>query len=423
MTHTSEIERRRIVDNMEERIGNVASKEYPGIYPGEDHSWNLEKFQAGLRLETQRLTPSSIEFDLIGVDASIANSLRRTLIAEVPTIAIESVYVYNNTSIMQDEVLAHRLGLLPIKFDPRLLNWKPKQVTGADGSGLDLKPTEDETVTDRNTIVFTLAVECSRNPTAARDETDPAKLYINSSVYSGHLAYQHHGRQYRLFNLPIPPPATADENPIVDPDHEMKGDSWSEPPKVSVDDVLLVKMRPGQQLNMLLYAVKGVGKDHAKFSPVATASYRLLPHIDILSPIPPEHAAKFQACFPPGVVDLEYDDETGEQTKVVVKNPRLDTVSREVLRYPEFRDRVKLGRVRDHFIYSIESTGAYKPQELLPEAIKIMLDKLDSVEHCMRVKFPGLVPASKEMQVDPEEAFANEGRVPKGRGAGRKARK
>jgi hypothetical protein len=52
-----------------------------------------------------------------------------------------------------------------------------------------------------------------------------------------------------------------------------------------------------------------------------------------------------------------------------------------------------------------------------------MLDKLDSVEHCMRVKFPGLVPASKEMQVDPEEAFANEGRVPKGRGAGRKARK
>jgi DNA-directed RNA polymerase I and III subunit RPAC1 len=83
---------------------------------------------------------------------------------------------------------------------------------------------------------------------------------------------------------------------------------------------------------------------------VATASYRLLPHIDILSPIPPEHAAKFQACFPPGVVDLEYDDETGEQTKVVVKNPRLDTVSREVLRYPEFRDRVKLGRVRDHFI-------------------------------------------------------------------------
>ena len=33
--------------------------------------------------------------------------------------AIEKVFVYNNTSIIHDEVLAHRLGLLPIKADPR----------------------------------------------------------------------------------------------------------------------------------------------------------------------------------------------------------------------------------------------------------------------------------------------------------------
>lgn len=31
----------------------------------------------------QRLTPSTIEFDLVGVDASIANALRRVMIAEV----------------------------------------------------------------------------------------------------------------------------------------------------------------------------------------------------------------------------------------------------------------------------------------------------------------------------------------------------
>lgn len=134
---------------------------------------------------------------------------------------------------------------------------------------------------------------------------------------------------------------------------------------------------------------------------------------------------------------------------MVIKNPRLDTVSREVLRYPEFRDRVKLGRVRDHFICkhgdgrgrgpsgsgqnertrtdpgvdtdSIESTGAYKPEELLPESIKIMLSKIASVEHCMRVKFPGLVPASKEMQMDPEEMAANEGRAV--RKAGKRSKK
>ena len=33
--------------------------------------------------------------------------------------AIEKVFIHNNTSIVQDEVLAHRLGLIPIKADPR----------------------------------------------------------------------------------------------------------------------------------------------------------------------------------------------------------------------------------------------------------------------------------------------------------------
>lgn len=39
--------------------------------------------------------------------------------------AIEKVHIYNNTSIIQDEVLAHRLGLVPIKADPRLFEYQP----------------------------------------------------------------------------------------------------------------------------------------------------------------------------------------------------------------------------------------------------------------------------------------------------------
>lgn len=38
--------------------------------------------------------------------------------------AIEKVFIYNNTSIVQDEVLAHRLGLIPIKADPRLFEYR-----------------------------------------------------------------------------------------------------------------------------------------------------------------------------------------------------------------------------------------------------------------------------------------------------------
>ena len=62
--------------------------------------------------------------DLISADASFANALRRILIAEVPTMAIETVYVLNNTSIVQDEVLAHRIGLIPIKCDPTQFTYR-----------------------------------------------------------------------------------------------------------------------------------------------------------------------------------------------------------------------------------------------------------------------------------------------------------
>ena len=38
--------------------------------------------------------------------------------------AIDKVMIHNNTSIIDDEQLAHRLGLIPIKADPRLFEYR-----------------------------------------------------------------------------------------------------------------------------------------------------------------------------------------------------------------------------------------------------------------------------------------------------------
>ncbi|GFZ45203.1 DNA-directed RNA polymerases I and III 40 kDa polypeptide [Saitozyma sp. JCM 24511] len=327
---------RRHVQVLPERIGAVGGSEFPGHYPGEDHSWSLQRFKENLVVSVQRLTPSNIEFDLVGVDASIANALRRVMIAEVPTVAIDQVYVWNNTSIMQDEVLCHRLGLIPLKIDPRTFQFKKSAHS---------PPHESDT------MVFDLRVRCDRRP-GSRNETDPKKMYYDSSVYTGMLDWTPSGEQSRKYKGKEPRP--------VDP------------------DILLVKLRPGQVVDMHCFANKGTGAQHAKFSPVATASYRLLPHIILRGPIPREHQEKFQKCFPPGVIGIE-EDERGEP-QCVVKNPRKDTVSREVLRHPEFQDLVQLARIRDHFIYNVESVGQYKPEELVPEAIKILLNKVKEVE-------------------------------------------
>ena len=60
---------------------------------------------------------NSLRFLLKDVDHAYANALRRAMIAEVPAMAIEDVIMLENTSVLYDEVIAHRLGLIPLKTD------------------------------------------------------------------------------------------------------------------------------------------------------------------------------------------------------------------------------------------------------------------------------------------------------------------
>lgn len=55
-------------------------------------------------------------------------------------------------------------------------------------------------------------------------------------------------------------------------------------PRVVNPKILLTKLRPGQEIHLEMHAIKSNGRDHTKFSPVATASYRLMPHIQLLKP-------------------------------------------------------------------------------------------------------------------------------------------
>ncbi|GMH58604.1 hypothetical protein TrRE_jg5477, partial [Triparma retinervis] len=86
--------------------------------------------------------PNELVFSLQNVDVSFANALRRIMISEVPTVAIEIVYIDNNTSITHDEVLSHRLGLIPLDIDPEEFEEYDSRVTG------------DEGTNDFNTAVF-----------------------------------------------------------------------------------------------------------------------------------------------------------------------------------------------------------------------------------------------------------------------------
>ncbi|KAH9178581.1 DNA-directed RNA polymerase [Lactarius sanguifluus] len=318
------------------RLHDVSSTDFPGHYPGEDNSWDLKKFVKELQVKIQKLSARSVQFDLVGVDASIANALRRILIAEVPAVAIEHIYVWNNTSVMVDEVFSHRLGMVPLNVDPALL---------------EMKESTHDQATDRNTIVFKLQVECTRNTAAPRDSTDPAVLYNNSEVLACHLEWVPQGEQ--------------------------------------AETLVLMKLRPGQVIEMEVHAVKGICRDHAKFTPVATASYRSLPDVilDDENPVPPHLATRFRDYFSPGVIKV---DPRTKKVSVDPRGVRGETMSREVLRHPELAEYVKLVRVRNHFIFNVESEGPYEPPRLPLEAIRVMREKISALKSAAEaLRIPG----------------------------------
>ncbi|KAH8676075.1 DNA-directed RNA polymerase [Xylariales sp. PMI_506] len=356
-----EPEWRKTVGVNKETVTNTVSTDYPENYAGEDQSWDKDWFRQNLQIVFHQNEDYDAQFSLIGVDASIANAFRRILISEIPTVAIEKVFIHNNTSVIQDEVLAHRLGLIPFtgnKEGIRNMTWWYKPT---EGQG------DFDTTFEENTICLRLQIECTLKKDADPNEKDPTKLYNHAHVYAKDIVFDPTGDQANIF----------------------AGDGIIRPTN---PDILIAKMRPGQVLDMEMHMHKGVGSDHSKYSPVATASYRLLPTINILKPILGADAKKFQQCFSPGTIKLEkvtrqeakqagsgYEGHEGE-LKAVVDNPMNDTVSREVLRHEEFEGKVKLGRKRDHFIFSIESTGQWDSDELFLESIKVLKSKCKKLQ-------------------------------------------
>ncbi|GBF95019.1 DNA-directed RNA polymerase I and III subunit [Raphidocelis subcapitata] len=320
----------------------TAASEYLSL--GVDNAWDFGAFAAGLSIKVNRMSEESMEFDLIGADPAVANALRRILISEVPTVAIEHVFIVNNTSIIQDEVLAHRLGLVPLNVDPALL--EPK---GA-----------EDAASERNTVVLRLRVACRR-------ESDGA--VVNDVVKSGAFEWLHHGS-----DLP-----EETKCRFTDPAGQKAAFEGRPKPGAVDKGILLAKLRPGQEIELEAHCIKGTGREHAKWSPVATAWYRLCPEVALLREVEGEEAAELAA-----EADAVFG--VGQGGKLFVRDVRTPAAERQLervrrlLEQPRWREAIEFRKRKDHFIFTIESTGALRPEVLFKQALAILADKAERLE-------------------------------------------
>ena len=79
-------------------------------------------FQDLSSLEVINQDNQTMSVKLKGVPLQYANALRRVCLNGVPVFAIDTVDIIQNTSVLPDEGLAHRLGLIPLKTDLKRFN-------------------------------------------------------------------------------------------------------------------------------------------------------------------------------------------------------------------------------------------------------------------------------------------------------------
>ena len=250
------------------------------------------------------------------VDVPYVNALRRVIISEVPCMAIDEVVMLENSSIMADETIAHRLGLVPLKTDLDSYNL-PEDCKCQSEFGCNLC---------RVTLI--LDVE-------AKEGT--------RSVYSGEL---------------------VSENKEVTP--------------VS-DTIPIAKLAKEQKLRLEAYARLGKGKNHAKWQPVSMCAYKYFPKIQILS----KHCDSCGKCV--DICPRKVLAKTGD--KIEVKDLVACTLCQDCVEAcSQDPKAIQVGWEENTFIFSLESSGALKPDRILEEAVRILDRQLKEFEGQIKVK-------------------------------------
>jgi len=282
-------------------------------------SHKTEKTDSEWQAKVLEKSDSKISILFRNVPLHILSAIRRSLMEEVPTMAISAVIVLENNTVLYDEILAHRLAMIPLTSDKAIEKYKPPE-----------ECIECKDCTDCSTKLY-LEV---RNP-------DKDELV----VYSGHL---------------------KSEDPDVKP---------------ALDNIPIVILDRGQSVVLEAEARLGRGREHIKWSPVSIATLVSVPCVDFdLSGA--ESREKVEAClsclsnFSEALVE-----DLRSKGRGSIKLERFKSSS--LLRYCEAQACSGIIRVRysdREKILTFEATGALSLENALLTAIKEVKKKVEWLE-------------------------------------------
>ena len=279
-------------------------------------------------------------------NASQVNAIRRALIADVPKLAITRVdfsqgvtqdnkgEVVESVNVLPDEVLAHRLAMIPIPTNLEEPLYAPDECPNC----------KDVIERDRGCplcqVLYTLS---ARGPSADSEEE-------YKTVYAG------------------------DITTISDPFYDIRDEHKSIP---------LTVLAKGQFLEFYAFAVIGRGRDHAKWSPVAAVGFR--PHRIAVLNKPKKASVLFD-------LGLTTTDGTAINAKLFGKDKKLTDVNHVMDlekalhqvgegtgREADFDDAITLEPVEGSYVFSYETDGSLDPKVAFNAALEELKNRFNNL--------------------------------------------
>lgn len=261
------------------------------------------------------------------------------MIGEVPTMAIDLVEVRDNTSALHDELIAHRLGLVPL-------------------AALNIDDFAFHSDCYCNSMCEKCTVKFTLRRTSADDQLEVTSKHIEVSGQNQMLQEE----------IALAPVNYTDE-------------IGNELPAITI-----AKLAKNQTLDFELIAKKGIGKIHAKWSPVATCTMRKQPVVELdqekitKNLTEEQRRALVQKC-PRKVYSFN------ESRKVIdIENVDNCSLCQECVKHtagPGLEGAVKISENDQKFLFTVESTGALPPDEIVVRSMKILQQKLTSLQEQM----------------------------------------
>jgi len=269
-----------------------------------------------MKIDVIEMTPTKAQFVITDTNPSFANALRRTIIADVPKMAIDNVEfhlgpimdekgtAFESVSPLFDEMVAHRLGLIPIPTDLETFNFRSKCTCNGEGC-------------PNCTIMYSL------------NKKGPC------TVYSGDL------------------------EPVGDAKFRIK------------DDLIpIVKLADDQALLIYATAELGTGTQHAKWQAALGAGYRYFAKIEI------EHSkcdlggSCVKVC-PKGVL-------AKEDKKIVAKHPEKCNLCNSCVEVCD-AGVVRVSAIPTKILFRFETDGALQAKEVLIRGLKILEERFENL--------------------------------------------